>query len=101
MALRSVAVAFLVLPGVCATLLTGAAATWAVLTLIAVAGLGLGVVDARVFRHTWAFPVMTGIVCWVGLLIWANNDGAWVYAPGAFLLCLLGNRLAARRATGE
>lgn len=90
------AVAYLLAPFVLGATLPAAAATTALLILLPAAALLLGVIDAVVFRRTWAFPGLTGILCLLGLAMY-TNDGTWIYALGVVALSRLGGALGGRR----
>ena len=95
----AVAAAYLLGPLVIGLTLPPAAATTALLALLPVAALALGAADGAIFRPTWAFPVITGLICWFALRIF-TNDGTWIYAVGVVVLCRLGVALGGRRKRG-
>ncbi|GAB48515.1 hypothetical protein [Mobilicoccus pelagius] len=89
------ALAFLVAPYVIGMALPAATATTAMLVLLPVAAFGTGVLDGAVFRSTWSFPILTGLICWFALKLY-SDPGTWIYAVGVFLLCLAGSHLGGR-----
>lgn len=93
------AITYLVSPFVIGTLLPSNTATTVLLLLLTAGALLLGVVDALVFRPTWAFPILTGIFAFVGLLIYTTS-GTWIYAIGVALLCRLGGMVGRLRHAG-
>lgn len=92
------ALAYLVVPFILGTALPAASATLALLILLPSAALLLGLADGLVFRTTWAFPVLTAILCFIGLRIY-TNDGTWIYALGVLALTRVGTALGGRRRT--
>ena len=90
------ALAFLVAPYVIGVMLPAATATAVMLVLLPVAAFGSGLIDGTVFRSTWSFPALTGLLCWVALRLY-SDPGTWIYAVGVFLLCLAGSHLGGRR----
>ncbi|MGJ5591442.1 hypothetical protein ACSBQY_09535 [Micrococcus lylae] len=92
------ALAYLVAPFFIGLALPAASATLALLILLPTASLLLGLADGLVFRTTWAFPILTAILCLIGLRIY-TNDGTWIYALGALVLTRIGTALGGRRRT--
>lgn len=92
------AVAYLVVPFILGAALPAATATTALLILLPFAALLLGLADGLVFRTTWAFPILTTILCFIGLRIY-TNDGTWIYALGVLALTRVGTALGGRRRT--
>jgi len=90
------ALSYLVLPFAIGAVAAPATATALLLAWLPAAALVLGVLDARVFRRTWAFPVLTGAFCWLAMLLY-SDPGTWIYAVGAALVCRLGSLLGGAR----
>lgn len=86
---------YLAAPFVLGAALPAGAATASLLVLLPSAALVLGVLDGLVFRTTWAFPVLTTLLCLLGLRMY-TNDGTWIYAIGVLALCRLGSVLGGR-----
>ncbi|OFR88179.1 hypothetical protein HMPREF2863_00970 [Micrococcus sp. HMSC067E09] len=97
-AYAAAAVAYLIVPFLLGTALPAATATTALLTLLPFAALLLGLADGLAFRTTWAFPILTTILCFIGLRIY-TNDGTWIYALGVLALTRVGTALGGRRRT--
>lgn len=89
------AAAYLAAPFVLGLALPAGAATAALLVLIPTAALLLGLADGLVFRTTWAFPVLTTVLAFFGLLLY-TNDGTWIYGLPVLVLCRLGSSLGGR-----
>lgn len=90
------ALSYLVVPFAIGTVAEPATATVLLIIWLFFAALSLGFLDGRVFRRTWAFPVITGALCWLALLLY-SNPGTWVYAVGVVLICRLGGMIGGAR----
>lgn len=90
------AATYLLVPFALGVVLPAETATTALLALLTAGALLLGVIDGVVFRTTWAFPVITGILCLIGLQMY-TEDGTWIYAIGVVVLCRLGSMRGGRR----
>lgn len=89
------AAAYLLAPFVLGLALPAGAATAALLALIPTAALLLGLTDGLVFRTTWAFPMLTTVLAFIGLFLYTNS-GTWIYALAVLVLCRLGSWLGGR-----
>lgn len=90
------ALVYLVAPFAIGTLAPTSTATVLVLVWLPLAAFALGLLDGRLFRRTWAFPVITGAFCWLAMLLY-SNPGTWIYAVGVMLVCRLGGMLGGIR----
>lgn len=66
---------------------------WGILVFLLAVALGGGLVDARVFRFTYSFPVLVGVAYYLAMKMYFNS-GTWIYLPAMVVLAFAGGAIA-------
>ncbi|KAA8720692.1 hypothetical protein [Corynebacterium phocae] len=73
---------------------------WAVVALILAMSFLLGLIDGRIHRSTWSFPLLIGLAFSFATRNFFNA-GAWIYVIPVVALVAVGSRLGARLGAAE
>lgn len=65
---------------------------WGILVFLLAVAVGGGVVDARVFRFTYSFPVLVGVAYYLAMKMYFNS-GTWIYLPVMVVLAFAGGAI--------
>lgn len=66
---------------------------WGILVFLLAVALVGGVVDARVFRFTYSFPILVGAAYFLAMKMYFN-PGTWIYLPVIVILAIVGAAIA-------
>lgn len=89
------AIAYLVVPVLIAWLVPADIAVLLALIYLPVVSIILGVLDALMFRFTWAYAIISGVFFWIATR-YAFADGAAIYLIAAVPCILAGDWMTSR-----